>query len=188
MSTPLTISSAEDHRIAWMASLAVGLSLVESAFPSPIPGVKPGLANIIVLLVLHQDGLRAAIWVSVLRVIAGSLFFGSFLTPTFFLSLSGAACSLLMLALTWRLPRSWFGPVTHSLCSSLAHIAGQLVVVYLWLIPHRGILYLVPILAIAAVVFGLVNGLIAARLLQAPSPEATPSEASGGMPATSHAG
>ena len=58
-----------------MASLAVGLSLVESAFPSPIPGVKPGLANIIVLLVLHQDGLRAATWVSVLRVIAGSLFF-----------------------------------------------------------------------------------------------------------------
>ena len=157
-----------DHRIAWMAALAIALSMAESVFPSPIPGVKPGLANIVILLVLYQDGLRAAIWVSALRVIAGSLFFGAFLTPTFFLSLGGATCSLLMLMLTSRLPRNLFGPVTHSLMSSLAHIAGQLVIVYLWLIPHRGIVYLIPILAIAAIAFGLVNGLIAARLLNTP--------------------
>lgn len=170
MSTPSTIenATAEDHRVAWMAALAIALSMAESVFPSPIPGVKPGLANIVVLLVLYQDGLRAAIWVSALRVIAGSLFFGSFLTPTFFLSLSGAACSLLMLILTSRLPRKLFGPVTHSLLSSVAHIAGQLIIVYLWLIPHRGILYLIPILAIAAVVFGIVNGIIAARILSSP--------------------
>jgi heptaprenyl diphosphate synthase len=174
-------ATAEDHRIAWMAALAIALSMAESVFPSPIPGVKPGLANIVVLLVLYQNGLRAAIWVSALRVIAGSLFFGSFLTPAFFLSLSGATCSLLMLMLTSRLPRNLFGPVTHSLMSSLAHIAGQLVVVYLWLIPHRGILFLIPILAIAAVVFGLVNGIIASRLLsspeEAPLPGAAPSAA-----------
>ena len=186
MSTP-SITSA-DHRIAWMAALAVALSLAESVFPSPIPGVKPGLANIIVLLVLHRDGLRAAVWVSVLRVIAGSLFFGSFLTPTFFLSLSGATCSLLMLTLTWRLPRAWFGAVTHSLLSSLAHVAGQLLVVYLWLIPHRGIVYLMPILAVAAVVFGLVNGIIAARLLQAPSPEPAPEADLQGISAVSRSG
>ena len=170
MSIPSTTerATAEDHRIAWMAALAIALSMAESVFPSPIPGVKPGLANIVVLLVLYQDGLRAAIWVSGLRVVAGSLFFGAFLTPAFFLSLSGATCSLLMLMLTSRLPRNLFGPVTHSLMSSLAHITGQLVVVYLWLIPHKGILYLIPVLAIAAVVFGLVNGMIAARLLGSP--------------------
>lgn len=174
MSTPSTIenATAEDHRIAWMAALAIALSMAEAVFPSPIPGVKPGLANIVVLLVLYQDGLRAAIWVSALRVIAGSLFFGSFLTPTFFLSLSGATCSLLMLVMTSRLPRRLFGPITHSLLSSIAHIAGQLIVVYLWLIPHQGILYLIPILAIAAAVFGIVNGIIAARILS--SPETVP--------------
>lgn len=174
MSTPSITdhATAEDHRLAWMAALAIALSMAESVFPSPIPGVKPGLANIVVLLVLYQQGLRAAIWVSALRVIAGSLFFGSFLTPTFFLSLSGATCSLLMLMLTSRLPRSLFGPVTHSLLSSIAHIAGQLVIVYLWLIPHKGIVYLIPILAMAAVVFGLVNGIIAARILN--SPETAP--------------
>lgn len=170
MSIPSIIdrATAQDHRIARMAALAIALSMAESVFPSPIPGVKPGLANIVVLLVLYQDGLRAAIWVSVLRVIGGSLFFGALFTPTFFLSLSGATFSLLMLTLTSRLPQTLFGPVTHSLLSSLAHIAGQLIVVYLWLIPHRGVLYLIPILAIAAVVFGLVNGIIAARILRAP--------------------
>ncbi len=153
--------------------------MAESVFPSPIPGVKPGLANIVILLVLHQDGIRAAVWVSALRVIAGSLFFGSFLTPTFFLSLSGATCSLLMLMLTSYLPRSLFGPVTHSLLSSLAHIAGQLVIVYLWLMPHKGILYLIPILATAAVVFGMVNGIIAARILKSTETIALPEPAPG---------
>lgn len=162
-----------------MAAIAIALSMAESVFPSPIPGVKPGLANIAVLLVLYQDGLRAAIWVSALRVVAGSLFFGSFLTPTFFLSLSGASCSLMMLMLTSRLPRSLFGPVTHSLLSSIAHIAGQLLIVYLWLIPHKGILFLIPILAIAAVVFGLVNGIIAAKILGMPKPEPLPEPAPG---------
>jgi heptaprenyl diphosphate synthase len=164
-----------------MAALAIALSMAEAVFPSPIPGVKPGLANIVVLLVLYQDGVRAAIWVSALRVIAGSLFFGSFLTPAFFLSLSGATCSLVMLMLTSRLPRNLFGPVTHSLLSSVAHIAGQLLIVYLWLIPHKGVLFLVPILAIAAVVFGLVNGVIAARILNSsetvPLPGPAPSAA-----------
>lgn len=180
MSIPSTTERAarEDHRIAWMAALAIALSMAEAVFPSPIPGIKPGLANIVVLLVLYQDGVRAAIWVSGLRVVAGSLFFGSFLTPTFFLSLSGAVCSLLMLMLTSRLPRTLFGPVTHSLMSSLAHITGQLVVVYVWLIPHQGILYLIPVLAISAVIFGLVNGIIAARLLNSPVTMPLPQPAS----------
>jgi heptaprenyl diphosphate synthase len=38
-------------------------------------------------------------------------------------------------------------------------------VVYLWLIPHAGIAYLIPIFATAALVFGTVNGLIAARFM-----------------------
>jgi heptaprenyl diphosphate synthase len=40
-----------------------------------------------------------------------------------------------------------------------------MLVVYLWLIPHAGIAYLIPIFATAALVFGTVNGLIAARFM-----------------------
>jgi heptaprenyl diphosphate synthase len=39
-------------------------------------------------------------------------------------------------------------------------------VVYVWLIPHAGIAYLIPIFAAAALVFGTVNGLIAARFME----------------------
>ncbi|MDD5298855.1 MAG: Gx transporter family protein [Gallionella sp.] len=158
-------TTAADHHIARMAAVALGLTILENAIPSPLPGVKPGLANIVTLIVLARYGWRAAAWVSLLRVVAGSLLFGSFLAPGFFLSLSGALCSLLVLACAQHLPPRWFGPVSHSIYAAFAHIAGQMAVVYLWLIPHSGIAYLIPIFAIAALVFGTVNGLIAARFM-----------------------
>ncbi len=148
-----------------MAAVALGLTVLENAIPSPLPGVKPGLANIVTLIVLARYGWRAAAWVSLLRVVAGSLLFGSFLTPGFFLSLSGAACSLLVLAAAQHLPARWFGPVSHSIYAAFAHISGQMLVVYLWLIPHAGIAYLIPVFAAAALVFGTVNGLIAAQFM-----------------------
>ena len=148
-----------------MAALALGLSVLEAAIPSPLPGVKPGLANIVTLIVLARYGWRAAAWVSLLRVVAGSLLFGSFLAPGFFLSLSGALCSLAALAVSRHLPQRWFGAVTHSILAAFAHIAGQMLVVYLWLIPHAGIAYLIPVFAAAALVFGTVNGLVAAYYL-----------------------
>lgn len=158
-------ATREDRHIARMAALALGLSVLEAAIPSPLPGVKPGLANIVVLIVLARYGWRTAAWVSLLRVLAGSLLMGSFLAPAFFLSLSGALCSLLVLAVCRQFPQRWFGPVTHSVLAAFAHTTGQLLVVYFWLIPHAGIAYLVPVFAAAALAFGTVNGLIAARFL-----------------------
>jgi heptaprenyl diphosphate synthase len=49
--------------------------------------------------------------------------------------------------------------------AAFAHIAGQLLLVRLWLVPHDGIVHLVPVFAGAALLFGIVNGLIAAKLL-----------------------
>lgn len=148
-----------------MAAFALGLSVLEAAIPSPLPGVKPGLANIVTLIVLARYGWRTAVWVSLLRVLAGSLLFGNFLAPGFFLSFTGAICSLLVLAASRHLPQLWFGAVTHSVLAAFAHIAGQMLVVYFWLIPHAGIAYLVPVFAAAALVFGTVNGLIAAHFI-----------------------
>src|SRR5512135_833 len=158
-------ATPEDHHIARMAAVALGLTVLENAIPTPLPGVKPGLANIVTLIVLARFGWRAAAWVSLLRVVAGSLLFGNFLAPGFFLSLSGAVCSLAVLALSMHLPQRFFGAVTHSILAAFAHIAGQMGVVYLWLIPHSGIAYLIPIFAIASLVFGTVNGLIAASFM-----------------------
>ncbi len=165
--TPSTISleaTPEDHQIAKMAALAIGLSLAEAAIPSPLPGIKPGLANIVTLLVLQRYGLNAAIWVSLLRVVAGSLILGTFLSPSFALSFGGAFASLAALSLARHLPGAWFGPVSLSILASFAHIGGQLAIVYLWLIPHAGVAYLVPVFGAAALLFGTVNGVAVARL------------------------
>ena len=68
--------------------------------------------------------------------------------------------------------------MSHSILAAFAHIGAQLVVARLWLVPHDGVFYLLPVFALAAVVFGLVNGLVAARLLaELPQPSAGPPSA-----------
>jgi len=158
-------TTAADHHIAKLAALAIGLSVLEAAIPSPLPGVKPGIANIVTLIVLARFGWRTAAWVTLLRVVGSGLLMGSVLTPGFFLSLSGALSSLMILAISQHLPARWFGAVTHSIFGAFAHIAGQLLLVYFWLIPHMGVAYLIPIFAAAALIFGTANGLIAAYFL-----------------------
>ncbi len=167
-------TTGDDHCIAKLAALAIGLHLIESIVPSPLPGVKPGITNIITLFVLYRFGFATAAWVNLLRVFAGSMLLGQFLSPTFMLSLSGALVSLLTLGLAIKLPKKWFGPVTLSILAAFAHIAGQLLVVRLWLIPHAGVAYLIPIFAAAALFFGIINGLITSALLTSDPDKSVP--------------
>ena len=157
--------TADDQRIARYAAAAIALSVAEAAIPTPLPGIKPGLANIIVLIVLMRHGWRDAAWVSLLRVVAGSLVIGQFLAPGFFLALTGALTSLGALALAMHLPQRWFGPVSLSIIAAFAHIGGQILLARLWLVPHDGVFFLLPMFATAALAFGIINGLIAAHLL-----------------------
>ena len=161
---------ADDRRVARYAAAAIALTIAEAAIPSPLPGVKPGLANIVVLIVLLRHGWREAVWVSLLRVVAGSLMIGQFLAPGFFLSLAGTCASLGVLALSGRLPRAWFGPVSQSLFAAFAHIGGQVMLARLWLVPHNGVFYLVPVFAASALLFGIINGLVAAKFLSDDNP------------------
>jgi heptaprenyl diphosphate synthase len=140
--------------------------MIEAVIPSPLPGVKPGIANIVTLFVLYEYGFATAAWVSLLRVFASSLLLGQFLSPTFILSLSGALLSLAALFFAQHLPKKYFSAISLSIFAAFAHIAGQLIIVRLWLIPHTGIIYLVPVFAVAALVFGLINGLVTTKLIQ----------------------
>ena len=155
-----------DHQIAKLSAIAVALSLIEFFFPSPIPGVKPGIANIIILYTIFKFDLRMGIWVSIIRVFVTSIILGSFLSPTFFLSLSGALFSLLSLIIFKNLSPKYFSLISFSLIASLAHIIGQFVMVRFWIIPHNGIFYLLPIFIVSAFLFGLVTALVTNKLLQ----------------------
>lgn len=157
-------TTREDHRIAWLTALAVAIHMLEAALPSPLPGIKPGLANVIVIVVLLRFGWGTAAWVSLLRVLVSGLLLGTFLSPTFLLSLGGAAASVLVL---WPAARAGvFGPVGCSVLAALAHMSGQFALAYQLFIPHPGLLHLLPILLTVALLFGITSGILARILLQ----------------------
>ena len=167
-------TTIDDHRIAKLAAFAIALHMVEAVVPSPLPGVKPGIANIVTLYVLLQYDFATAAWVSILRVFASSLLLGPFMSPTFALSLSGAILSLGTLWAAQHLPKRYFSAITLSILAAFAHIAGQLIVVRLWLIPHASVTYLIPIFAAAALFFGFINGLITKKLLYSKAQQLQP--------------
>jgi heptaprenyl diphosphate synthase len=156
----------DDRLIAGFAALAIAIHVLEAAFPSPLPGVKPGLANVITVVVLLRYGWYTAAWVAGLRVLAGSLLIGTFLSPTFILSASGAAAALLALWLARSVAGRWLGALGYSVCAALAHMGTQLVVAWQLFIPHPALLKLAPFLLTAALVFGIVSGVIAAFVLE----------------------
>jgi heptaprenyl diphosphate synthase len=155
----------DDYRIAWLAALAITIHIAESALPSPLPGVKPGLANVVTIAVLLLYGWRAAIWVSLLRVLVGSLLVGTFLTPTFVLSLTGAVAALAAVGLGQWLSRSGLGPVGYCLLAAMAHMAGQFHAAYVLFIPHPALFALLPVLMTVAVFFGLLSGIIVKAMM-----------------------
>jgi heptaprenyl diphosphate synthase len=155
----------EDRLVAGFAALAIAIHILEAAFPSPLPGIKPGLANVVTLVVYVRHGLRIAAWVAGLRVLVGSLLVGTFLSPTFALSATGALAALLTLGLAGAVGGRHVGPVGLSVLAAMAHMSGQIVVAYALFIPHAALLKLVPILLTAALLFGTVSGIIAAVVL-----------------------
>ncbi|HWP95112.1 MAG TPA: Gx transporter family protein [Gammaproteobacteria bacterium] len=155
----------EDRLVAGFTALAVAVHVLESAVPSPLPGVRPGLANVVTLLVLLRHGLRPAAWVALLRVIVSGLLLGTFLTPTFVLSLAGALASLVVLAASHMLARRFLGPVGYATLAALAHMAGQIAVAYAAFVPHPAVLALAPVLLTFALGLGIASGIICATIL-----------------------
>jgi heptaprenyl diphosphate synthase len=165
------LPTATDRLVAGYAALAVAINVLEAGFPSPIPGVKPGLANVITLIVLCRHGWRTAAAVALLRVLVGSLMVGSFLAPGFWMSAAGATAALAALAggAGWnRLAPRWpLSVVGLSILSAEAHMLGQFTVARTLLIPNPGLLHLLAPLLAAALLFGGVTGLAAQRVLAA---------------------
>jgi heptaprenyl diphosphate synthase len=160
------VTTAQDHQIARLAALAIALNLVESAIPSPLPGVKPGIANVVTLYVMYRHDFATAVWITLLRVFATALLYGQFMTPGFVLSVCGTIGSLLLLRVAIKLPQRYFSPVSISVLCALAHIASQICVVKIWLMPGVNLGLLWPILLASAWLFGIVNGIATRHLLE----------------------
>lgn len=166
------MASATDPRydglIAGYAALAIVIHILEAGLPSPVPGIKPGLANVVTLIALLRHGWAVAVWVAVLRVLVSALLLGTFMTPTFVLSASGAMLSLAGLGLAQALNLGLGRPVLSAyglaLVAAFLHTQGQFWVAWALFVPHPGLLHLLPVLSAAALLFGLLSGHLASQL------------------------
>lgn len=156
-----------ENKAVWLAFvlLAIGLHIFEATLPSLGPWFKLGLANIMTLLALMFLGARAAFMLAIARVIIGSMFIGTLLTPTFFISLAGALAAATMMVVAYKLlPR--ISLISLSLLAAIAHMSGQFVAVETWFIQQPAIYYLLPPLLLLSCLSGWINGAITTYIWQ----------------------
>ncbi|HKJ70964.1 MAG TPA: Gx transporter family protein [Gammaproteobacteria bacterium] len=163
---PALAALRRDAHLAWLAAFAVALHMLEAALPPIVPGIKPGLANVVSVAALCLWGWRTAAVVSLLRVLVAAILLGTLLSPAFWLSLGGALAALAALGAGAALPGRGLGPVGYSVVAALAHIGGQLVVAYALFVQHAGLFVLAPVLGLGAAATGTFNGLAAYLLVR----------------------
>ena len=151
-----------ESKAMWLSFLllGIGLHVFESTLPNLGPWFKLGLANIMTLLALVMMGPRAAFCLAIARVIVGSVFIGTLLTPTFFISLAGACAAASAMLLSYKLmPR--LPLISLSLLAAVAHMLTQFVVVESWFIQQTAVYYLLPPLLLLSCLSGWLTGAIA---------------------------
>jgi heptaprenyl diphosphate synthase len=143
---------------AVFAVLALLMSYLEFLIPISIgvPGVKLGLANLIILIALYEMGLRWAALINLVRILlAGLLFTGVF---AMLYSLAGAFISLLLM---WTLMKSGrFSMIGVSMAGGVAHNFAQLLVAALIVETAQMFLYF-PVLLFSGIAAGIAMGIIA---------------------------
>jgi heptaprenyl diphosphate synthase len=163
-----SVDHSRTYKIALLISISCVLQISESFIPHPIPGLRLGLANMLTVVALVTLGFRAALEIAVLRTVLSALIMGTFMSPTFILSFSGAVISSLVMGGLYRLStlhgQFRFSIIGISVFGALTHNMVQLYLAYLLLIKHSGIFIFLPYLCIGAVVMGLVTGIVASSV------------------------
>lgn len=141
-----------------LLTLALILSYVESLIPIfvSIPGVKLGLANLVVLICLYAYPSKYAFLISGMRVILAGLLFGSMFSILY--SLTGAFFSLIVMLFAKKILK--MGILGVSVLGGVFHNFGQLLVAMVVVSNYR-IGYLFPYLLLSGILTGAAIGLIA---------------------------
>ena len=132
-------------RMGLLVALSMILSYVESLIPAfvAVPGVKVGLANIVVIFALYTLGPIEALIVS--------------------LSLSGALLSLGGMILMKKL--KIFSTTVVSVTGGVLHNVGQILVACL-VLETDVLLYYLPVLILSGTITGAVIGIIASLVIK----------------------
>ena len=148
-------------RVAYMGmflALAMIVSYVEILIPivPAVPGVKIGLANAFILIILYHMGVKEAWIVNILRVVLTALLFTNFYSLAY--SLAGAVLSLLVMTLLYRKEKV-FSSIGIGMLGGVSHNIGQLVVA-LAITNAKAILAYTPVLLVAGLICGALTGAV----------------------------
>lgn len=151
--------------LAIFTAVAFIFSYIESLFPLPIPfpGIKLGLANLIIVLVLYRDGFKNAFIVSMIRNILNAFTFGSLFG--FFYSLAGSILSICAMAFLKNKNHLHLSTVGVSITSGILHNIGQFAVAAC-LVGFTAILPYLPFLYFAGLIAGALIGILAVLCLK----------------------
>lgn len=144
-------------------ALALIFSYVETLIPVNlgIPGVKLGLANLIIVVALYKMRLSEAYLLSVVRVLLAGFIFGNYFSIIY--SLAGGLLSLTVMALL----KKWGGFSLQgiSIAGGVFHNIGQLIVAAV-VLETFSVTYYFPVLLVAGLLTGLVIGIVAEMMLK----------------------
>lgn len=144
-------------------SLALILSYVELLIPINfgIPGMKLGLANLLVVILLYKGCPLDALLLSVIRILLSGLIFGNMFS--IFYSLGGGLLSLAVMVFLKKTGQ--FTVAGISIGGGASHNVGQLLVA-MFVVQTYQVGYYLPVLLIAGVITGAVIGILSAEVLK----------------------
>lgn len=149
-----------DKKIAVLGvfgAAAILLGYVDSLIPVfvTVPGMKLGLANLAVVLVLYLYGFREALSVQVIRILVTGFLFGNLFSIAF--SMVGGGLSLLMMAGLKKL--GGFSEIGISVAGGVTHNIGQICVAA-FVVENFSIVYYLPVLFVSGTVTGVLIGIL----------------------------
>lgn len=150
--------------IGVLTAISVAISIIESYFTfigNIVPGLKLGLANIVIIFVLYKYNFKTAINISLIRVLVVALIRTGF-GLNFFFSLIGAIFSIISMTIVKKTPLSVIGV---SVVGSIFHSVGQILVGII-LLDNYNVIYYLPYLLIFSIPTGILIGIVAKRLLK----------------------
>lgn len=144
-------------------AFALILSYVEMLIPIQfgIPGIKLGLANLMIVIMLYKRNAKEAMMLSVVRIVLAGFMFSNLFSIIY--SLAGGTLSLIVMALLKK--RESFSVMGVSIAGGVSHNIGQLLVAMAVVETYR-VGYYFPVLLIAGVLTGALIGVVSNEVLK----------------------
>lgn len=148
---------------AILASLAMIFSYIEALFPLPVPvpGIKLGLANLIIIIAIYRLGFKYAFAINCVRIFTAGLLFTGFFGMMY--SLAGGILSIVVMYLLYR--TGWFSMVGISMAGGVAHNLGQLITACL-IMSNIRLMSFFAVLLFSGMISGILIGIVAHIIYQ----------------------